>query len=109
VWADTVNSEYIAGKKPIVLFLNKVDLFQQKLRRSPLRKVPAFKSYKGGDDVEKGIQFIISLYAKQVKSQEVAKSIFPHAVCAIDTENVRRIFSSVRDFIFRARMQASGL
>jgi len=41
----------------IVLFLNKVDLFRQKLKKSPLGEY--FPDYSGGDDVNRAAKYLL--------------------------------------------------
>jgi hypothetical protein len=41
----------------IILFLNKVDLFKEKLGRSPLGNY--FPDYNGGDDVNKAAKYLL--------------------------------------------------
>jgi hypothetical protein len=41
----------------IILFLNKVDLFRQKLKKSPLGTY--FNDYQGGDDVNRAAKYLL--------------------------------------------------
>lgn len=51
-----VNSRWFV-RSSIVLFLNKVDVFQQKLKKVPLGDW--FNDYDGGDDLNKAAKFIL--------------------------------------------------
>lgn len=53
---SVVNSRWFM-RTSIVLFLNKVDLFRQKLGRSPLNKY--FPDYSGGNDVNRAAKYLL--------------------------------------------------
>ena len=53
---SVVNSRWFL-RTSIILFLNKVDLFQQKLPRSPLSNY--FPDYSGGDDYNRAAKYIL--------------------------------------------------
>ena len=39
----------------MILFLNKKDLFAEKLMKKKINEIPAFKDYTGGNDYNSGI------------------------------------------------------
>lgn len=53
---SVVNSRWFM-RTSIILFLNKVDLFRQKLGKSPLSKY--FPDYSGGDDVNRAAKYLL--------------------------------------------------
>lgn len=53
---SVVNSRWFK-RTSIVLFLNKVDLFRQKLPRSPLSNY--FPDYSGGNDVNRAAKYLL--------------------------------------------------
>ena len=53
---SVVNSRWFM-RTSIILFLNKVDLFKDKLPRSALDKY--FPDYSGGDDVNKAAKYLL--------------------------------------------------
>lgn len=106
VWSDTVNSEVFQKNIPIILFLNKKDLFEKKLKEIPMKNT--YKKYKGGKDFEKGVQFIKTKFLAAVP-EERRESIYVHPTCAIDTDQTRLVFDSVKHFILRERLRTSGL
>jgi len=106
VWEETVNG--FQTKLPVILFLNKRDLFEEKIKKVPMKKT--WKEYKGGKDFNTAIEFIRALYLERVSDTVIqADEIYTHYTCAIDTENVKFVFQSVKDFIFKARLRVSGL
>lgn len=53
---SVINSRWFM-RTSIVLFLNKVDLFKQKLGRSPL--VNYFPDYLGGNDINRAAKYLL--------------------------------------------------
>jgi len=88
---------------PIVLFLNKNDLFEKKLSKSPLSA--CFPEFKGGDNYELAIKFVIEQF--QHKSGR-DREVYAHVSCALNTENVNFVFSAVRDSVITDNFAHSG-
>jgi hypothetical protein len=59
----------------------------------------------GGDDFDKGVEFIREMYTSKVK---MGTPLYVHTTCALDTNNVKIVFKDVQDFIFRQRLAVSG-
>jgi len=92
-------------KTPVILFLNKRDIFEDKLKHSDLSRY--FPSYNGGDDVEKAMQFIKVLYEKR---KPLAKEDFyPHFTCATDTSNMKFVMKATVTIIMKRCLEAYGL
>eukprot|EP01104_Vermistella_antarctica_P021099 TRINITY_DN932_c0_g1_i1.p1 TRINITY_DN932_c0_g1~~TRINITY_DN932_c0_g1_i1.p1 ORF type:complete len:357 (+),score=75.89 TRINITY_DN932_c0_g1_i1:146-1216(+) len=85
----------------IILFLNKMDLFQEKIERVDLSV--CFPEYTGGNDFKAGSQFLKEKFTSLNRNK--AKTIYSHRTCATDTENVRFVFSVVKDIVLRASIQ----
>ena len=64
-----------------------------------------FSSSTGGKDFKNATQFIIDKFVAQ--NENPSKPIYPHITCATDTENVQRVFDSLRDVITRSAMEQS--
>lgn len=78
---------------PIILFLNKSDLFAEKIKKIDLKIT--FPEYAGGCNEEKGSEFIKQKFATKMKN--TAKKIYTHTTCATNTENVKFVFAAVQD------------
>ncbi|KAF5360956.1 hypothetical protein D9756_005169 [Leucocoprinus leucothites] len=75
---------------PVMLFLNKVDLFRTKLPKVPLTNT--FEDYTGGNDVQKAISFILSKFRQTSKTQRdfsQSQPLYTHVTNAIDSENMQ--------------------
>jgi len=93
----------------IILFLNKEDIFRQKLAAGKSIKV-AFDDYNGPNDFESSTKFL----EKKFMSVEdpmtgKMKEIYTHITCATNTENVKVVFDAVKDFILNKALASSGL
>jgi guanine nucleotide-binding protein G(i) subunit alpha len=78
-------------QRPVILFLNKIDLFKEKIQRSPLSNT--FSDYTGGGDFEKGIDFIRNKFLSTNKFEP--GRIHPFVTCATDKETVQKSFDDI--------------
>ncbi|CAM9560498.1 unnamed protein product [Chrysoparadoxa australica] len=97
----------------IILFLNKRDLFAEKIKVKAIYDVPEWSDYKGNlGDFESATQYFLAKFlaaSRHAKTPDgETKSIFYHVTCATDTENVRVVFNSCKDSILRNNLVDSG-
>lgn len=100
----------------IILFLNKQDLLAEKVKSGKSRiedYFPAYAEYQTdvtvpGEDPE----FVRAKYFFRDEFLKIATGIgderhycYPHFTCAIDTENIRRVFNDCRDIIQRMHLR----
>uniref|UniRef100_A0A8C5H395 Guanine nucleotide-binding protein G(o) subunit alpha n=1 Tax=Gouania willdenowi TaxID=441366 RepID=A0A8C5H395_GOUWI len=88
----------------IILFLNKKDLFQTKIPKSPLSI--CFPDY-DGINITQGIAYIKSQYESKNKSPN--KEVYSHVTCATDTNNIEFVFDAVTDVIIANNLRGLGL
>jgi len=91
----------------MILFLNKTDLFKEKLE---VRKIPltiVFPEYDGGPNFEPALKFLREKFCSLNHSPQ-SKTIYAHATCATDTENVKKVFAAVKDIILQGKLRTSG-
>ncbi|KAL7754467.1 Guanine nucleotide-binding protein alpha-2 subunit [Sorochytrium milnesiophthora] len=100
---SVINSRWFL-RTSIILFLNKVDLFKDKLTKVPLSKY--FEDYQGGEDLNKAAKFV---WYKFTLLNRAKLKIYPHMTCATDTSNIRLVFAAVRDTILANALKDSGI
>jgi len=112
LWRALSNAPFFKGV-PFILFLNKSDLFEEKLPRVPLSEVfsdyPVFytsEAVNGMTDFEKGWRFIKDQYLKFFSGNSLC---YVHLTCAVDTEACRNVWNSVKDYLFRRAMEDAAL
>ncbi|KAL0965789.1 hypothetical protein UPYG_G00285720 [Umbra pygmaea] len=90
----------------IMLFLNKIDLLQEKILFSHL--VDYFPEYDGPQrDPQAGRQFILKMFVDL--NPDTDKIIYSHFTCATDTENIRFVFAAVKDYILQKNLKEFNL
>mmetsp|Transcript_2420 Transcript_2420/g.3508 ORF Transcript_2420/g.3508 Transcript_2420/m.3508 type:complete len:340 (+) Transcript_2420:76-1095(+) len=90
-----------------VLFLNKIDIFKQKLGRTKLHVCPALDDYKGDEhNFNEAAKHIQKKFNERVRSN---RQVYTHFTCAIDTENVRKIFEDVIGTVVGNTLAEGGL
>ncbi|TKR61632.1 hypothetical protein L596_028721 [Steinernema carpocapsae] len=89
---------------PMILFLNKKDLFAEKIRRVSLRV--CFPSYEGGLDYNDGITFLKKQFTLIAKD---SKKMYIHETCATDTNQVQNVINSVIDTIVQENLKDTGM
>lgn len=100
---SVVNSRWFA-RTSIVLFLNKIDVFADKLPYSPLEKF--FPDYTGGNNINKAAKYILWRFSQVNRS---GLNIFPHVTQATDTSNIELVFVAVKETILENSLKDSGL
>jgi GTPase SAR1 family protein len=93
---EVVNSVYFAHTS-FILFLNKRDLFQDKIRRVPL--TTCFPKYAGGHDYDAALEFIRERFIEL--NRDSRRIIYSHFTIAIDTENILVVWKAVRDTVLK--------
>lgn len=86
---------------PLILFLNKNDLFEQKIKVVDLSC--CFPVYTGGMNYEAGSQYIKKKFLERNISK--GREIFTHFTCATDTSNVRFVFNTVEKLILERTLE----
>jgi len=89
----------------MILFLNKRDLFAEKIKKVPLSV--CFAEYKGVDSYEAGTAYIKDQFESKNRNPE--KQVYSHITCATDTDNVAAVFNAVKDIIIRKSLTEAGL
>ncbi|KAG8892369.1 Guanine nucleotide-binding protein alpha-2 subunit [Tulasnella sp. 403] len=103
LFESVVNSRWFS-RTSIILFLNKIDVFKAKLKKSPLEAY--FPEYTGGADINKAAKYILWRFA-QCNRQPL--SLYPHLTCATDTSNIRLLFAAVKETMLANVLKKSGI
>uniref|UniRef100_A0A8D0GW38 G protein subunit alpha transducin 3 n=1 Tax=Sphenodon punctatus TaxID=8508 RepID=A0A8D0GW38_SPHPU len=99
------NHKYFATTS-IVLFLNKKDLFQEKVTKVNLRV--CFPEYNGSNTFEDAGNYIKNQFL-DLNLRKEDKEIYSHMTCATDTQNVKFVFDAVTDIIIKENLKDCGL
>jgi len=88
----------------MILFLNKKDLFEEKIARVDLNV--CFPEYNGGKDCKVAAKYIEDQFLAQ--NENFKKQVYPHVTCATDTDNIRFVFNTVKDIIIHEALEDYG-
>jgi len=89
---ETICTNRWLVNKPIILFLNKKDLFAEKIKNVGLKV--CFKEYKGKNEYKDATNYIEKKFTEI--ANECDTKLFPHLTCATDTENVLHVWDAVK-------------
>jgi hypothetical protein len=92
-------------KTSIILFLNKIDRFKEKLPVSPMKNY--FPDYEGGDDYAAACDYILNRFVSL--NQHETKQIYTHFTCATDTTQIRFVMAAVNGKIAVFQQMRHGL
>jgi GTPase SAR1 family protein len=104
VFENISNNKYFI-KTAMILFLNKIDLFQDKVQRVKLKDA-CFPDYEGDNTYEDASNFIRKKFLEVNKQP---RDIFAHLTCATDTKNVERVFDACKRVILKRNLEKLGL
>ncbi|KYR00208.1 G-protein subunit alpha 9 [Tieghemostelium lacteum] len=90
LWEEIINNPFFKNTS-VVLFLNKNDIFKEKISRIPLTK--CFPEYPGPNDYDKALEYIRNKYFVCVPA---GRSVLAHVTTATDRENITVVFDAVR-------------
>ncbi|XP_041666909.1 guanine nucleotide-binding protein G(q) subunit alpha-like isoform X1 [Cheilinus undulatus] len=100
-----INYEWFK-ESSVILFLNKIDLLEEKIMYSHL--VDYFPEYDGPQrDVNAGKDFILDMFVSLNPDEK--KIIYSHFTCATDTNNIRFVFRAVKDHILQGNLEVFNL
>jgi len=96
-----VNNKAFASVS-IILFLNKSDLLEEKIKRSNIKSW--FPNFEGDPENLLDVQnFLVSQFHSRKKDDN--RLLFHHFTTAVDTDNIKRVFVDVKDTILHRNIQ----
>ena len=102
---DAVSNNVHLKKAPLILFLNKVDLFKKFLNLHPLNE--HFPEYTGGANVEEGLSLISSKFANM--NESATRSLYIHFTHATDTTSFKKLIGNITKIIIRNNLDMCGI
>ena len=110
LFGDICNNR-VFQESSMILFLNKKDLYEEKVKEVHIGDQPAFANFDAkigdADYYDKGIKYFLDLFLGQNRNPD--RQIYNHATCATDSKNVEVVFNSCKDIIMRKNMEEMGL
>jgi GTPase SAR1 family protein len=105
LFGEMCNSRWFE-RTDMILFLNKCDLFAEKIKKVSIASIKEFSDFDGqAFDYDSGVQYFLDDFMKR---NTVDKTIFFHVTCATDSTNVRVVFDACRDIILKKNLEDSG-
>nr|CAA87631.1 G protein alpha-a subunit [Lymnaea stagnalis] len=100
-FAEISHSQFL-DKTDFILFLNKKDLFANKLKTSSI--ATCFPDYKGPNTVDASLKYIKEQF---LQSKPAQKQVYSHATCAIDVPHMKDLLATVVDCIVDINVKRS--
>jgi len=104
---EIVNAKWFVDT-PIILFLNKSDIFRQKIAQPQHYLSLTFPDYTGPNEFESAVDFIRKKFVCLNESIKT-KTVFTHVTCCTDTENIRFVFDSVRNYLLKELLKSMDM
>lgn len=112
LFEEISNSRYFR-KTVCILFLNKRDLFYEKIQHVPLTE--CFPEYDGPpNDYEASIEYMKDEFLSRSRdggasrNQELGKAVHIHVTCATEKSNVMKVFQASKDAILSGSLDEIG-
>ncbi|KAJ3451497.1 guanine nucleotide-binding protein g(o) subunit alpha [Anaeramoeba flamelloides] len=94
LFETTINNEYFEKTNCVLLF-NKMDLFEEKIKKVPLSE--CFSEYKDGSDSSQAKKFISNKFLEIFETRK--RKIWSYSTCATDTNKIRTIFENIKELV----------
>ncbi|KAJ1562425.1 guanine nucleotide-binding protein subunit alpha [Cladochytrium tenue] len=91
----------------VILFLNKIDLFQAKLARSAVAVRDYFPSYTGENSYEPASEYFASRFMALNRVSD--RKFYVHFTCSTDTKKIKVVLTTVNTIILRQNLEDAGL
>ena len=109
LFQEICNNRYFTNSS-MILFLNKRDLFEEKIKIVDIKARPAFTDFPGtlGDPeyYKLGVDYFLTKFCSVNENED--RIIYHHITCATDSQNVQVVFNACKDIILRGNLKDSG-
>jgi len=95
IWKTVVETAAFSNAV-LILMLNKYDLFVEKLKKIPFSK--AYKKYQGSDEPDEVAKYLKDRFLRVVP-EDRQKNFMHNVCCALDTSQMKVVFTSIQDNI----------
>ena len=107
---EICNNRYFT-KSNMILFLNKKDLFEEKITAVHIGNQEAFADFETPlghpDYYNNGVKYFLDMFLERNTNPD--RQVYNHVTCATDSKNVEVVFNACKDIILRGNMEAAGL
>ena len=106
LFAEICNSRWFRDSD-MILFLNKRDLFAEKVKSTSIRVCPSLAEYKGTNNYNESIEYIRNIFISKNESSDYP--IYVHVTCATDTNDMKVVFGIVKDTVIENALKYGEL
>ncbi|TKS92307.1 Guanine nucleotide-binding protein subunit alpha-13 [Collichthys lucidus] len=100
---ETIVNNRVFSNVSIILFLNKTDLLEEKVKQVSIKDY--FPEFSGDPTSLADVQgFLVECFRKKRREQQ-QKPLYQHFTTAINTENIRLVFRDVKDTILHDNLK----
>jgi len=107
IFNEVTDDQTIDKSVPIILFLNRSDLFESRLKTESgfASFKNTFADYKGGQNSEDAMEYIRNKFMSGVKRD----SMKHHITNALDKKSMTPVFNAVKEYIFSSSFDTTGV
>ena len=100
---ETIVNNRVFSNVSIILFLNKTDLLEDKVKQVSIKDY--FQEFSGDPTSLADVQrFLVECFRKK-RREQLQKPLYHHFTTAINTENIRLVFRDVKDTILHDNLK----
>lgn len=101
---EICNSQWFT-ETSLILFLNKKDLFVEKIKKKPITLM--FPEFEGDpNDYTESCNYIQNVFENL--NRDPSKEVYTHVTCATNSDNVSHVFHSVKDTLIKRSLREGG-
>ena len=105
---EICNNEFFKDTS-IILFLNKKDLFEEKIKTKSIKLCEEFESFEGDEQsYDETTSYIKDVFVSKNRHAS-SKTIFTHLTCATDSNNVEKVFNDVQHVVIQNSLVNAGV